>query len=120
MDGWTVDVIGVRDLLRLIDQDAIDIDTEGDGLSAAVEQAVTELTRADRRTAASSLTNYFDGRLQISENLLAFIAGACEALSAATAAIDDGDTTMALDSRAAEMASFWSLDDAVQRAGRKG
>jgi hypothetical protein len=120
MDSWTVDVTGVRDLLRLIDVDALEIDTEGDGLSDAVAQAVTELSQADRGSAASSFTAFFDGRLQIPENLMAFIAGACGALGAATAAIDDGDTTMALDARAAEMASFWSLDDAVARAGRKG
>jgi hypothetical protein len=120
MDTWSVDMVGVRDLLRLIDQEAVEIDTEGDGLSSAVEEAIAELDGAGRARAARLLTGFFDGRVQIPENLLAYIAGATGALSAATAAVDDGDTTMALDARAAEMASFWNLDDAVERIGAVG
>ncbi|UPL15951.1 hypothetical protein [Microbacterium galbinum] len=120
MDTWSVDVVGVRDLLRLVDQDAVETDTEGEGLSSAVDEAVAELDGAGRVRAARLLTGFFDVRVQIPENLLAYISDASGALSAATATIDDGDATMALDARAAEMASFWNLDDAVSRIGGKG
>lgn len=115
MQAWSVDVAGLSVLLQGVDADALAIDDLGEDLARAVDDAMSALNGAQRVEAGSALTAFFAGRSSFAESLLGFVAMSTDAVSAATAAVRNGDEEMALNAQAAEAAQQWNLDIAVSQ-----